>query len=96
VPDFSFPTQNFTIPVHPTIQHIPKAHIACEVLVPPVYATEVPTFTISAVVKVPYKVDRYAGLGKGSQSNEEKLIVAQLESLKRAFRNMQVTGGLKT
>ncbi|KAG5587966.1 hypothetical protein H5410_048400 [Solanum commersonii] len=56
VPDLS----NYD-PIIPTIQQILGAHVAApyDPHVPPVYAAGVPTFTMLAVVNVPYEVDQY-------------------------------------
>ncbi|KAM3286064.1 hypothetical protein P3S67_024863 [Capsicum chacoense] len=78
------------------MQHIPEAHVTCEIPVPPVYATEDLDFATSITFKVPYETDQYARLGKDVQSSEEGSIAAQLESLKRAFRNIQVTRGTES
>ncbi|KAM3202379.1 hypothetical protein P3L10_030003 [Capsicum annuum] len=96
IPGYPFSTHNFTVSIHPEMQHIPEAHVTCEIPVPPVYAIEAPDFATSATFKVPYKADQYVGLGKNVQSSEEGSIVAQLESLKIAFRNMQVTRGTES
>lgn len=58
------------------MHHIPEEHVTFEIPMVLVYATKVLTFTISAVAKIPYEVDRYEILGKDIQSNEEGLITA--------------------
>ncbi|KAM3200556.1 hypothetical protein P3L10_032918 [Capsicum annuum] len=78
------------------MQHIPEAHVTCEIPVPLVYATKAPAFATSVTFKVLYEADRYAGLGKDVQSSEEGSIASHIESLKRAFRNMQVTRGIES
>ncbi|XP_047253559.1 uncharacterized protein LOC124887702 [Capsicum annuum] len=78
------------------MQHILEANITCEIPVPPIYATEAPAFAIFATLKVSYEVDRYSILGNNVQLSEEGLIATQLENLKRAFRNMQVTRGTES
>ncbi|XP_016578834.2 uncharacterized protein LOC107876421 [Capsicum annuum] len=92
-PGYPFPTYNFTVLVHPEMQHIPDTYVTCEVPVPLIYATEVPIFATSAAIKISYEVERYAGLRRDIQSGEEGSMVAQLKSLKRIFKNMQVTRG---
>uniref|UniRef100_M1D8V5 Uncharacterized protein n=1 Tax=Solanum tuberosum TaxID=4113 RepID=M1D8V5_SOLTU len=59
-------------PTIPTMQQILGAHVAApyELHVTPVYVAGAPTFTIVAVVNVPYEVDQYAKMEKDTQLKE--------------------------
>ncbi|KAG5628276.1 hypothetical protein H5410_013494 [Solanum commersonii] len=78
-------------PTIPTMQQILGAHVAApfEPHVPPVYAARAPTFTMPAVVNVPYEVDQYAEIEKDTQMKEDALINAQLQGLRKALKSLQ-------
>ncbi|KAG5616501.1 hypothetical protein H5410_016325 [Solanum commersonii] len=71
-------------PTIPTMQQILGAHDATPYgpHVPPIYATGDPTFTMPAVVNVPYEVDQYEKMEKDTQLKEDALINAQLQGYK--------------
>ncbi|KAM3284481.1 hypothetical protein P3S67_023280 [Capsicum chacoense] len=52
IPGYPFHAHNFTVLIHPDMQHVLEAYVTCEIPVPPVYITEAPTFTTSATFKV--------------------------------------------
>ncbi|KAH0682697.1 hypothetical protein KY285_020203 [Solanum tuberosum] len=82
-------------PTIPTMQQILGAHVAAPYKphVPPVYAAGAPTFTMPAVVNVPYKVDQYEEMEKDARMKEDASINAQLQGLRKALKSLQVTIG---
>ncbi|KAH0670562.1 hypothetical protein KY290_005472 [Solanum tuberosum] len=85
-------------PTIPTMQQILGAHVATpyEPHVPPVYTARAPTFTVSAVINVPYEVDQYAEMEKDTQMKEDTLINAQLQGLRKVLKSLPVTRGKKS
>ncbi|KAG5590751.1 hypothetical protein H5410_041265 [Solanum commersonii] len=65
-------------PTRPIMQQILGAHVAApyEQHVPPVYAAGAPTFTMPAVVNVPYEVDQYEEMEKDAQLKDDASINA--------------------
>ncbi|KAG5620260.1 hypothetical protein H5410_005478 [Solanum commersonii] len=85
-------------PTISTMQQILGAHVTApyEPHVPPVYAVGAPTFTMPAVLNVPYKVDQYAEMEKDTQLKEDGSINAQLQGLRKALKCLKVTRGTKS
>ncbi|KAH0760966.1 hypothetical protein KY290_017039 [Solanum tuberosum] len=81
-----------------TMQQILGARVAApyEPHVPPVYATGAPTFTMPAMVNVPYEVDHYAKMEKDTRLKEDASINAHLQGLRKALKSLQVTGGTES
>ncbi|XP_049391611.1 uncharacterized protein LOC125856071 [Solanum stenotomum] len=90
------PTHGRVPPASPTA--ILGAHVAApyETHVPPVYAARAPTFTMPAVVNVPYEVDQYEEMEKDARLKEDASINAQLQGLRKALKSLQVTRGTES
>ncbi|KAH0742961.1 hypothetical protein KY290_030954 [Solanum tuberosum] len=82
----------------PTMQQILGAHVATpyEPYVPPVYTAGAPTFTMPAVVNVPYEVDQYEQMEKDARLKEDASINGQLQGLRKILKNLQVTRGTES
>ncbi|KAK6796258.1 hypothetical protein RDI58_003959 [Solanum bulbocastanum] len=80
------------------MQQILGAHVATlyESHGPPLYTVVAPTFTMPAVVNVPYEVDEYAKMEKGARLKEDASINAQCHGLIKALKILQVTRGTKS
>ncbi|KAG5616372.1 hypothetical protein H5410_016196 [Solanum commersonii] len=85
-------------PTTPTMQQILGAHVVApyETHVPPIFTAGAPTFTMPAVVNVPYKVDQFEEMEKDARLREDRSINAQLQDLRKALKSLQVTRGTKS
>ncbi|XP_049358814.1 uncharacterized protein LOC125823480 [Solanum verrucosum] len=80
------------------LRQILGAHVAApyEPHVPPVYAAGAPTFTMPAVVNVPYEVDQYEEMEKDARLKQDASINAQLQGLRKALKSFQVSRGTES